>query len=128
MSGDLVSVILLACLAALYPTLLAAVTVMLFMPNPKGVMFAYLLGAYTTSITLGLVIVLSLNGSSAVSTARNSLSPAADLAFGAILLLVSFVLASERDAAVRRRRAGRKERNGATSEGREPLSQRLLGQ
>lgn len=42
------------------PTLLAAVTMMLLLPNPKRLMPGYLLGAYTTSITLGLVIVFSL--------------------------------------------------------------------
>ena len=64
MSSDLVSIFLLSLLAMFNPTLLAAVTVMLLLPNPKRLMFGYLLGAYLTSITLGLVIVFSLNDSS----------------------------------------------------------------
>jgi hypothetical protein len=67
---------------------------MLLSTNPKRLMFGYLLGAYTTSITLGLVILLALPESRSVSTARNSISPAMDLALGLIALLVALVLGS----------------------------------
>jgi len=50
-------VILLALAAALNPTLVAASTVMMLLPNPKRLMLGYLLGALMTSITLGLVII-----------------------------------------------------------------------
>ena len=56
-------VFLLALLAALYPTLLAATTVMLMLPHPKRLLLGYLLGAAMTSITLGLVIVFTLRDS-----------------------------------------------------------------
>ena len=39
-------------------------------------MTGYLLGALRTSITLGLVIVLSLSNSSTTNTTENTLSPA----------------------------------------------------
>ena len=58
--GDLGQVFFFACVAMLNPTLLAAVTLMLLLPNPKRLMLGYLLGAYTTSISLGLVIVFAL--------------------------------------------------------------------
>jgi len=44
--------------AAASPTLCAAVGLMLLSQNAKRLMLGYLLGAYTTSIGLGLVIVL----------------------------------------------------------------------
>ena len=47
-------VILLSLTASLNPTLVAATTVMLLLPSPKKLMLGYLLGAYMTSITLGL--------------------------------------------------------------------------
>ena len=53
-------VFFLAFLAALYPTLLAATTVMLVLPHPKRLLIGYLLGAAMTSVTLGLVIVFTL--------------------------------------------------------------------
>ena len=52
----------------------------------------YLLGAYMTSITSGLVMVFALPQSSTASTARNTLSPAMDLALGLIALVVALVL------------------------------------
>jgi hypothetical protein len=62
--SNLLAIFLLSLAAMFNPSLLAAVTVMLLMPNPKRLMAGYLLGAYVTSITLGLLIVSSLHGSS----------------------------------------------------------------
>ena len=75
-------VFLFSLLAALNPVLVGASTVMLLLPNPKRLMLGYLLGALMTSITLGLVIVFALKGSSTVSTTENTISPAVDLALG----------------------------------------------
>lgn len=61
-----------------------------------------------TSITLGLVIVFALKGSSAVSTTENTLNPAVDLALGAIALLAAFVLGTGRDKRISERRRARK--------------------
>jgi hypothetical protein len=126
-SSDLVSVFLLSLLAMFNPTLLAAVTVMLLLPNPKRLMLGYLLGAYTTSITLGLVIVHSIQGSSFESTSRSTISPAEDIAVGLILLLVAYALASGRDEPLRARRARRKEEKSEGKEPKEPWVQRMLG-
>ncbi|MGZ8665476.1 MAG: GAP family protein [Solirubrobacterales bacterium] len=95
--------------AAFNPTLLAATTVMLLLPKPKRLLLGYLCGAMVTSVTLGLVIVFSLQGSGSVSTAQNTLSPASDFALGGILLLIALVLASGRDEGLRERRRRKKE-------------------
>ena len=79
--------------AALNPVLLGATTVMLLLDHPKRLLLGYLLGAMMTSITLGLVIVFAVDGSSGgTSTAQNTLSPAADLALGGILLVVAYLI------------------------------------
>jgi hypothetical protein len=101
-------VFLLSLTAALNPILVGASTVMLLLPNPERLMLGYLLGALLTSITLGLVIVFALNGSSTVSTTQNTISPAVDLALGAILLLAAFVLGTGRDKRIAERRQARK--------------------
>src|SRR5690349_16078697 len=88
--------------AALNPTLLAAVTLMLTLPSPKRLLLGYLLGALVTSITCGLLLVFALPQSSTSSTAQHTVSPAIDIALGALLLLVVFVVGTGRD---RRRRA-----------------------
>lgn len=76
--------------AALNPTLLGATTVMLLLDHPKKMLFGYLAGALMTSVTIGLVIVLATDGSE--STAQHQLSPSLDLALGAILLVVAFMI------------------------------------
>jgi Sap, sulfolipid-1-addressing protein len=101
-------VILLSLTASINPTLVAATTVMLLLPSPKKLMLGYLLGAYTTSITLGLVIVFSIPNSSATNTTENTISPAVDIGLGAIALAVAFVLYTGRAERLRRRGQARK--------------------
>ena len=55
--GDVFSIFLLSLLAMFNPTLLAAVTIMMLLPEPRRLIAGYLLGAYMTSIGLGLAIV-----------------------------------------------------------------------
>jgi hypothetical protein len=106
------NVFLLALAAALNPTLVAASTLMMLLPNPKRLMLGYLLGALMTSITLGLIIVFSLQNSSAVSTTKKTLSPIATLALGVIFLAGAFVLGTGRHSARSERRRARKQDKG----------------
>lgn len=93
--------------AALNPTLLTATMVMLFAAEPRRLMSGFILGAYTVSISLGLLIVFALQGSTAISTAQHTLSPAADVVLGLLLLLVASVIHGDRTARLRERRAAR---------------------
>ena len=96
---------LFALAAALNPTLLAATTVMLVLPNPKRLLLGYLLGALMTSITLGLLIVFSLDGSSSgTSTAKQTINPVWDVVLGALILVVAFRVGTSRDTRLRARR------------------------
>lgn len=120
-------ILLLAFSAALNPTLLAATTVMLLLPKPRNLMLGYLLGALMTSISLGLVIVFSLEDSGAVEAAKDTLGPAADLALGVIFLIVARALSAERDAILKERRERRKAAKGkAKGEKGPPRWQRIL--
>jgi hypothetical protein len=101
-------VILLSLTASLNPTLVGATTVMLLLPSPAKLMLGYLLGAYVTSITLGLVIVFSLSNSSTANTTENTINPAIDIALGAIALAIAFVLHTGRHERIRERRRERK--------------------
>lgn len=111
-SGPVDQVFLLSLAAALNPTLVAASTLMMLLPNPRRLMLGYLLGALMTSITLGLVIVFSLEGSDAVGTTENALSPAATIALGGISLAAAFVVATGRHQRVAARRRARKQDKG----------------
>ncbi len=131
MSSDLVDVFLLSLVAMFNPTLLAATTVMLLMPNPKRLMTGYLLGAYMTSITLGLLIVFSLHGSGTESTSKHTVSPIEDLVVGLLSLTLAWVLRTGRDQPFQQRRQAKKEAKlearRAAGKPTESLPLRMLG-
>jgi hypothetical protein len=88
--------------AALNPSLLTAVTVMLTLERPERLLTGYLLGALLTSITCGLLLVFALPDSSTSSTAKHGVNPVLNIALGGLVLVVVFVVATGRDT---RRRA-----------------------
>jgi Sap, sulfolipid-1-addressing protein len=94
----------LALVAGLNPVLLTATTVMLLLPRPKRLLLGYLLGAYTTSITVGLVIVFWLSDSGTLSTTKHTVSPGLDIVLGALALLIAFVIGTGRLARRKERR------------------------
>jgi hypothetical protein len=125
--GDLLSIFLLSLVAMFNPTLLAAVTIMMLLPNTKRLMFGYLLGALTTSITLGLLIVFSLNDSGSVEASQQTLGPIEDLVLGALALLVAYALGGGRTEPLRERRRLRKEEKDRASGPTESWPERMLG-
>jgi hypothetical protein len=126
MSSDLANVFLLSLVAMANPTLLAATTAMLLLPNPKRLMLGYLLGAYTTSITTGLLIVFSLHGSSSESTSKHKISPIEDIIIGLLNLAIAFILATGLDAELRTRRERRKQAKQHDHNKRTPWTDRML--
>jgi hypothetical protein len=82
--------------AALNPTLLAATTVMLLLDRPKRLLLGYWLGAMTTGVTLGIVIVEWLHGSNVVQSSKHSVDPALNIALGVLALLIAVVVATGR--------------------------------
>ncbi len=121
--GDGFEILGLALLAMFNPTLLAVTAVMMLLPEPKKLMIGYLLGAYLTSITLGILIVFELSGDAGINSAQRTLSPLGDLLLGALLVTAGLVLRGQR-------MEDRRERKKAAKEAAEPkqsLPERLLG-
>jgi hypothetical protein len=116
--GDLVSFLGLSLTAMLNPTLLAAVTVMMLLPETKRLMLGYLLGSYLTSIAAGLLIAFSFHGSGGVELAQSTLTPAEDLVFGAIAVIIGLVLRSD---------VGEERRRKKQESEKESWPQRMLG-
>jgi hypothetical protein len=101
----------LAVWAAIYPTLLACVTVILLLPRPERLLLGFWLGAMAMSVTCGLIVVFALGGSSgATTTTRHSISPIAEITLGAILLLLALVFFSGRNKRVNARVEHRREK------------------
>jgi hypothetical protein len=119
-------VLVLSLEAALYPTLLAAVIILLAQPRPRRMLAAYLGGGMITSIAAGCLIVFALGG--AVHSSSSALSWGADLSVGGLLLLVAVALATRADVRWRERRRARKGQpvRKKADDDREPWSERIL--
>ena len=88
----------LAVFAAIYPTLLACVVVILLLPRPERLLLGFWLGAMAMSVTCGLIVVFALGGSSgATSTTKHTISPIAEITLGAILLVLALGFFSGRN-------------------------------
>lgn len=121
--GDAVEILGLALLAMFNPTLLAVTAIMMLLRDPKRLMLGYLLGAYLTSITLGLLIVFKLQGDASLHTTQRTLSPLEDLVIGALLVVAGLVLKGQRMEARRERKKAEKEAEGP----KKSLPEKLLG-
>jgi hypothetical protein len=122
--------LVLALDAALYPTLLAAVVILLAQEHPRRLLGAYLAGGLTISIGLGLAIVFALSGSNWLNKGQSSgLSWKVDLTFGGLAVLAALTLALRWDQRLRERRQRRKAAKAKAKpedEQEEPWSHRLL--
>jgi Sap, sulfolipid-1-addressing protein len=101
-------IFLLSLVAAANASLLAAVTVMLFLPDPKRLLLGYLAGGLLTSLTIGFLIVFVVHDAGSTTTARNTVSPSIDVALGAIFLVVAYVLRAGHDQRIKERRRANK--------------------
>jgi hypothetical protein len=117
--------IVLALAAAFYPTLLAVVILILTRPQPVRLLTSFYVGAMITSGTVGLVILFALEGSGVIDSSPHGVSPAIDLAVGAVGLLVAVGLARGYDRSLAERR--RAKRRTAVDGERDPWTARLLG-
>jgi hypothetical protein len=116
-------VFVFAFTAALNPTLLTGVTVMLTLDRPERLLIGFLAGALVTSVTCGLVLVFALPHSSTSSTAKHSVNPILNIALGALVLLVVFVVATRRD---QRRRAWSERKRARSADKPDPRWRRQL--
>ncbi len=120
--------LLLALEAALYPTLLAAVVILLSQPRRRPLLTAYLAGGLTISIGLGLAIVAALEQSKAVASSSSATSWVTDIVVGVLALLLAVALATRGDERFKQRRRARhpEKQPDPDAEAKEPWTQRLL--
>lgn len=102
-------ILALACLAALFPLMLAAVVVMLTRPRPARLMLSFLIGGWAMSVTAGLLVLHAFQGSDPkVLGSSDSVHPGAYLLGGVLCLAVAYLMGTERGAALRARRAAKR--------------------
>jgi Sap, sulfolipid-1-addressing protein len=98
--------VFLALAAAVYPTLLAGVVVILSRPNPLRMLIAFLAGGIAISVAAGYAIVTTLEAADVVSKSNSSNKPIVDIVVGGLSLLVAWGVWSGEI----KRIAGRRER------------------
>jgi hypothetical protein len=89
-------VFLLALAAAVYPTLLAGVIVLLSRPRPVSQLTAFLVGGMTCSVIAGLAILAVLDGSGQFDRHSQTGYPVANIVLGVISLTAGSALATRR--------------------------------
>jgi hypothetical protein len=94
------SIFVFALLAAVDPSLLAVVFVLLTLPNTDRLLFAYFVGAVLVSVTAGFLLVFAFHGSGAANTEKHAVRPVIDIALGAIILGVTVRVATRTDRLV----------------------------
>jgi len=126
MPVDLLSLILLALAAALYPLLLAGVIMILGRPRPLRMLVAFLIGGLTLSLSAGFGIVRVLEQSGVVDKSNPNTHPGIDIVIGAVSLLVAWVAwaGGSRDEPLR---VLRRPRPAAPKKTRPAFTERMLG-
>lgn len=117
----------LAIGSSIYPTLLTMVLLIITRPNPRPMLFAFAAGGFITSITAGCIIVFALGGT--VDQNDHTIGPAVNFAMAGVLLLLLWILITDRDRALRERRQRKKEEKAAAEpedDGRDPWTRRLM--
>jgi len=103
-------ILVLSLVAAADPVLAGAAALMLLLPGPKKLMLGFIVGAFLTSIPVGLVIVFALQGTKGpVSTTKHTVNPALNITLGCVLLAISVMLGTglwDRLKARRKKRKG----------------------
>jgi hypothetical protein len=90
--GDWLEILLLAVASAFWPTLILVVVVALRLEHPIRILVYFVAGALLTTISIGLAIVFTLQGTSAASGSNRSVSAAVYLVAGFLSLLTAAAL------------------------------------
>ena len=106
-------IILLAFGAAVFPTLLACVAILISRPNPRPLLLAFYAGALITSITAGVIVLALFNsGNTALGSTTSDPHPGFSIVAGVAALALAWLMASPRGKArldaLREKRATRK--------------------
>ncbi|WP_027006784.1 GAP family protein [Conexibacter woesei] len=109
-------IFLLALAAATFPVLLAAVLVVLTLPEPEGQLAALLAGGMTVSLISGTAILVVLDAAGVLQSSGGSTNPAVDIVLGAIAVLAGLVMLAGLDRRLAARRPAPAERGPSWTE------------
>jgi hypothetical protein len=104
-AGEQLQLLVLALDAALYPTLLAAVVILLNQPRRVALLSAYLAAGLVVSVGLGLALVFTPEGN--FHQGNHTPGSTVDLTVAGLGLLLAVALATRADARFAERRRGK---------------------
>jgi hypothetical protein len=114
--------IVLALAAAVYPTILAAVIVILGRPHARQLLLGFLAGGMIMSVAAGLVVLWAIEKSGKVIDLKQTTRPAFDIAAGFLSLIVAWIVWTDRAG-----KLGVRRRQSKVPTGKPSLIQRVAG-
>lgn len=120
-------IVLLALAAAVFPTLLACVAIMISRPEPRRLLLAFYAGGVIVSVSAGVAVLALFNRDSAVlGNTRSNPNPITSIVAGVASLLLAWLLVSGRGRAWLDRWRGRHPRRHARTDDRPSWAERHL--
>lgn len=94
-------IVLLAFAAAVFPTLIACVAIMISRPEPRRLLLAFYVGGLFASMTSGIVVLRAFNsGDTVLNSTTSAPSPGTSITAGVVSLLLATLMASSRGRAL----------------------------
>jgi hypothetical protein len=95
--APMAEIVLLAIGAAVFPTLIACVAIMISRPEPRRLLLAFYAGGLIVSVTAGIAVLsVFKSGDSAVGSTSSAPSPGESIVAGALALGLAWLMASRR--------------------------------
>jgi Sap, sulfolipid-1-addressing protein len=118
MAGPMAHIVLLALAAAVFPTLIACVAIMISRPEPRPLLLAFYAGGLVVSVAAGIVVLNAfIKGDSVVGNSSSTPNPRTSIVTGLLALVLGWLMVSDRGRALlnrwRRRHPRRRERKKA---------------
>jgi hypothetical protein len=89
---ELFELVLLGILSAFWPTLVLVDVLAFQTPKPERILIAFLVGGLISTVTIGTVLVLRLQGTSLLTSDRSTTDPTLNFVVAGIVFLAAYVL------------------------------------
>jgi hypothetical protein len=94
-------IVLLALAAAVFPTLIACVAIMISRPEPRRLLLAFYAGALIVSITAGIVVLDAFNsGGTVIGNTSSSPNPGTSIVLGLAAFALAWMMVSQHGRAL----------------------------
>ena len=119
--------IALALAAAVYPTILAGVVVLLRQENPRPLLLGFWLGGMVISIAAGIIIVLVIEQSNKTVDTSSTTRPVLDIVIGLLSLALAFAVWTGRTGRLTAWRERRQAKKPPPDPDKQSFTERWLG-